>query len=80
MSEVPVRQLRDCCSTLVREAAEVREPPLSRRRLDEERGGTPSLAPAGDRIQLLKELGELKERGVLTEEEFAAEKARLLQT
>ena len=28
----------------------------------------------------LKELGELKESGVLTEEEFAAEKAKILQS
>ena len=36
-------------------------------------------APAGDdRIEKLKELGELKAQGVLSEEEFAAEKARIL--
>ena len=36
-------------------------------------------APAGeDRIEQLKELGALKEQGVLTDEEFAAEKARIL--
>jgi hypothetical protein len=35
--------------------------------------------PAGeDRIEQLKELGALKEQGVLTDEEFAAEKARIL--
>jgi len=35
--------------------------------------------PAGDdRIEKLKELGELKAQGVLSEEEFAAEKARIL--
>jgi hypothetical protein len=39
----------------------------------------PPAAPAGDdRIEQLKELGALKEQGVLTDEEFAAEKARLL--
>lgn len=31
-----------------------------------------------DRISALKQLGELKAQGVLTEEEFAAEKARIL--
>ncbi|RVW08186.1 SHOCT domain-containing protein [Prescottella agglutinans] len=31
-----------------------------------------------DRIEALKQLGELKAQGVLTEEEFAAEKARIL--
>jgi Tfp pilus assembly protein PilO len=35
-------------------------------------------APPVDRIAKLKELGELKSQGVLTEEEFAAEKARIL--
>ena len=36
-------------------------------------------APAGeDRVQKLKDLAALKEQGVLTEEEFAAEKARIL--
>jgi len=29
-------------------------------------------------IEQLKELGELKEQGILTEEEFAAQKAKLL--
>ncbi|MFE1377974.1 SHOCT domain-containing protein [Streptomyces sp. NPDC058740] len=38
-------------------------------------------APADDmssKIAQLKELGELKEQGLLTEEEFAAQKSRLL--
>ncbi|MEV6248272.1 SHOCT domain-containing protein [Streptomyces sp. NPDC051742] len=38
-------------------------------------------APADDmsaKIAQLKELGELKEQGVLTEEEFAAQKSRIL--
>jgi hypothetical protein len=36
-------------------------------------------APAGaDPIQQLKELGELRDKGVLTEEEFAAQKTKLL--
>jgi hypothetical protein len=35
-------------------------------------------APETDRITALRELGELKAQGVLTEAEFAAEKARLL--
>jgi hypothetical protein len=37
--------------------------------------------PAGDgqsRVEKLKELASLKDQGVLTEEEFAAEKARIL--
>jgi Short C-terminal domain len=35
-------------------------------------------APAPDPIQQLKELGQLHEQGVLTDEEFAAQKAKLL--
>jgi hypothetical protein len=41
----------------------------------------PAPAPAaagGDRVEQLKDLAALKEQGVLTEEEFAAEKARIL--
>ncbi len=34
--------------------------------------------PASDRIQQLKELGELRSSGVLTDEEFAAEKAKIM--
>jgi hypothetical protein len=36
--------------------------------------------PAGESsmIEQLKQLGELKEQGILTEEEFAAQKAKLL--
>jgi hypothetical protein len=35
-------------------------------------------APASSPIEQLKELGELKAQGILTEEEFAAQKAKLL--
>ncbi|MFC0449464.1 SHOCT domain-containing protein [Rhodococcus jostii] len=37
-------------------------------------------APSGgmDRIAALKQLGELRDQGVLTEEEFSSEKARIL--
>src|SRR5689334_6153701 len=39
----------------------------------------PARTGAGaDRLSQLKDLGELKAQGVLTEEEFAAEKARIL--
>ncbi|MEV0297466.1 SHOCT domain-containing protein [Nocardia sp. NPDC050710] len=34
--------------------------------------------PAPDRLSALKTLGELKSQGVLTEEEFNAEKAKIL--
>jgi hypothetical protein len=35
-------------------------------------------APGGDRVQQLKDLAALKEQGVLTDQEFASEKARIL--
>ncbi|MBW5483047.1 SHOCT domain-containing protein [Streptomyces bambusae] len=40
----------------------------------------PAPAPAGmdDKINQLKELSALKEQGILTEEEFSAQKARIL--
>ena len=37
-------------------------------------------APAPDPMTQLKELAELKKQGILTEEEFAAQKARILGT
>jgi len=41
----------------------------------------PAPAPAApDPIEKLKELGELRDNGVLTEEEFAAQKAKLLES
>jgi hypothetical protein len=38
----------------------------------------PPAAGGGDRVEQLKELAGLRDQGVLTEEEFAAEKARIL--
>lgn len=38
----------------------------------------PAPAAQADPIDRLKELGELRDKGVLTEEEFAAQKARVL--
>jgi Short C-terminal domain len=35
-------------------------------------------APQADRIQQLKDLAALREQGVLTDEEFAAQKAKVL--
>lgn len=35
-------------------------------------------APAADPLQQLKELGDLKDRGLLTDAEFAAQKAKIL--
>jgi Short C-terminal domain len=37
-------------------------------------------APGSSTIDQLKELGELKAQGILTEEEFAAQKAKILGT
>ena len=37
------------------------------------------LAPE-DRMAKIRELGEMKSQGLLTDEEFAAEKARILAT
>ena len=38
----------------------------------------PAAAPEVDPLEQLKKLGELKAAGVLTEEEFAAQKAKIL--
>jgi hypothetical protein len=40
----------------------------------------PATAPAADPVEQLKELGELRDKGVLTEEEFAVQKAKILGT
>jgi hypothetical protein len=39
----------------------------------------PAPAPAQDRAEQIKELHELREQGILTEEEFIAEKKKLLE-
>ena len=54
---------------------------LSRRQQARAQGaeaGQPAAALAADPIARLKELAALKEQGILTEEEFAAQKARIL--
>jgi hypothetical protein len=38
----------------------------------------PAAPPAADPIEQLKQLGELKQQGILTDEEFAAQKAKIL--
>ncbi|HEU0287961.1 MAG TPA: SHOCT domain-containing protein [Nocardioidaceae bacterium] len=38
----------------------------------------PQAAPAPDPVQQLKDLADLKNQGILTEEEFAAQKAKIL--
>lgn len=50
---------------------------------EEQYAAPPPPAPAADgqsRVDKLKELASLKDQGVLTEEEFAAEKARILSS
>ena len=39
----------------------------------------PAAAPAADPLEQLKQLGELKASGVLTDAEFQAQKAKILQ-
>jgi hypothetical protein len=39
----------------------------------------PAAAPSSDPVQRLSELAELRDRGVLTDEEFSAAKAKILQ-
>jgi hypothetical protein len=50
----------------------------------EARPPTPAAAPATDnmttRLAQLRELGELKARGILTDDEFQAQKAKILGT
>lgn len=41
-------------------------------------GTRPPAAPPLDPIQQLKDLAELKAQGILTEDEFATQKARIL--
>jgi hypothetical protein len=43
-----------------------------------EAAAAPAAAPAADPVAQLKELADLKAQGVLTEEEFAAQKAKIL--
>ncbi|MFO7591547.1 MAG: SHOCT domain-containing protein [Acidimicrobiia bacterium] len=49
---------------------------------DQEAAAAAAQAPVGepvpDKVEQLKELAELKDQGILTDEEFAAEKAKVL--
>jgi hypothetical protein len=49
-----------------------------RKRLHSAPAAAPPAPAAESTIDQLKELGELKSQGVITEEEFAAQKAKLL--
>ena len=52
---------------------------LARRQGKAQPAGAGQPATPADPIAQLKELAALKERGILTEEEFAAQKARILR-
>jgi hypothetical protein len=45
---------------------------------EQQQAPPPPAAPAPDPLAQLKQLGELKDQGVLTEEEFAQQKAKIL--
>ena len=53
------------------------EPPPQQQYYEPQPAAAPE-APAADPIEQLKELAELKNQGILTEEEFAAQKAKIL--
>jgi hypothetical protein len=46
--------------------------------MDDSRTGSASASPAAAHFGELEKLGQLHSQGILTDEEFAAEKARLL--
>ena len=52
---------------------------LTRRQPKAQQAGAGQPTTPADPIAQLKELAALKERGILTEEEFAAQKARILR-
>ena len=52
---------------------------LARRQAKAQQAGAGQPATPADAIAQLKELAALKERGILTEEEFATQKARILR-
>ena len=52
---------------------------LARRQAKAQQAGAGQPTTPPDAIAQLKELAALKERGILTEEEFAAQKARILR-
>ena len=54
------------------------EPQYAQPVYDQPPPAAPSAQPAVDRIAQLKELGELKSQGILTDAEFNAEKAKIL--
>jgi hypothetical protein len=61
-----------------KEAAAYAQPEPAYQEPDPQDAPPPQAAPAPDVIQQLKDLADLKAQGILTEEEFAAQKARVL--
>ena len=64
-----------------RQATKWQHRKISRTRATAVRGAAAApapAAPAADPIEQLKELASLKDQGILTEEEFAAQKAKIL--
>jgi hypothetical protein len=59
-------------------AADREQAYADQQRADEPPPPAPPAAPAADPIQQLRDLADLKDQGVLTEEEFAAQKAKIL--
>lgn len=60
------------------ETAATRERAYEQASGQEAQPAAPPAASSGDMLEQLKTLGELKAQGVLTEEEFAQQKARIL--
>ena len=62
-----------------RQASRWAEQEAPQQQYSEQPSAPPTAAPSsGDTLQQLKELGELKSSGVLTEAEFEAQKAKIL--
>jgi len=66
------RQAQRWAQQDMEEAPAAQEPPTSPIEAQ------PAARASGDRLEQLAQLGELKAQGVLTEDEFAQEKARIL--
>ncbi len=66
----------------LRRASPSRWPPGCARRASDAwpREATPDRSPAVQRVEQLERLGSLRDSGVLSAEEFAAEKKRILES
>jgi hypothetical protein len=61
-----------------RQEAEQEPPPQQYAPQPQQYAAPPPPAPAADPIQRLKDLADLKQQGVLTDDEFAVQKAKIL--